>query len=291
MQSMTGYGSGRAALGEGHVVLEMRTVNHRYLDVRVRLPSRIQSRTGVVEGVIRSHLTRGRVDVNARFEGPTLPQAALNLERARAVYADLIALRDTLSPDDPVPLSLLSMVPDLLVVHHDLDQKALDESLERATAAACAAVISMRATEGAALAAELKTRLGELASQLSALEAAAPGVLETRRARLRERIEALLADVDVELDPARLEQEIAVLADRSDITEELVRLGSHRSQMLELIENSGEPVGKRIDFLLQEMAREANTIGSKAQDATMTSHVVALKTVIEQMREQAQNVL
>ncbi|HSN83652.1 MAG TPA: YicC/YloC family endoribonuclease [Polyangiales bacterium] len=291
MQSMTGYGSGRAALGEGHLVLEMRTVNHRYLDVRVRLPSRIQSRTSVVERVIRSRLTRGRVDVTARFEGTTLSEASLNVDRARAVYEDLIALRDALSPNDPVPLSLLSVVPDLFVVDRGIDEEALDASLEKATAVACEAVVAMRETEGTALAAELESRLGELATHVSALESMASDVVETRRARLRERIEVLLADVDVELDPTRLEQEIAVLADRSDITEELVRLGSHRGQMLELIENSGKPVGKRIDFLLQEMAREANTIGSKAQDATMTSHVVALKATIEQMREQAQNVL
>jgi len=101
----------------------------------------------------------------------------------------------------------------------------------------------------------------------------------------------LLAGVNAELEPARLEQEIAMLADRSDVTEELVRLDSHGSQMLELIEDSDAPVGKRIDFLLQEMAREANTIGSKVQDGAMTTHVIALRASIEQMREQAQNVL
>jgi uncharacterized protein (TIGR00255 family) len=291
MQSMTGYGSGRASLGEGHVVLEMRTVNHRYLDVRVRLPSRIQSRVAMVERVVRARLTRGRVDVTARFEGQTLPRATLDMTRARAAYGDLIALRDAVSPEDPVPLALLSLVPDLFATQGELDEKALDDSLEQAARAACDAVIAMRKKEGEALAAELRNRLSDLGEHASALEAAAPEVVETRRARLRDRVQTLLKDVNVELDPARLEQEVALLADRADITEELVRLQSHRIQMLELIENSDKPVGKRIDFLLQEMAREANTIGSKAQDATITSYVVSLKATIEQMREQAQNVL
>jgi len=149
----------------------------------------------------------------------------------------------------------------------------------------------MREAEGAALAAELSNRLSELDANVGALKVAVPDMVEGRKRRLRDRLNALLADSQVELEPSRLEQEIAVLADRSDVAEELVRLDSHRDQMLELIENSTAPVGKRIDFLLQEMAREANTIGSKVQDAAMTTHVIALKACIEQMREQAQNVL
>jgi len=291
MRSMTGYGSGRAALGEGQIVLEVRTVNHRFLDVRVRLPSRIQSRTSTVERVIRERLERGRVDVSARFEGQTLPQPTLDLDRARAVYKELAALRDALNPTEPVPLGLLSSVPDLFVIDRAIDEEALERSLEQATKEACEAVIAMRDKEGDALASELSCQLATLSEIVGAFKAGASDLVESRRSRLRDRLETLLSVVDTELDPSRLEQEIAVLADRSDVTEELVRLESHRDQMLELIENSSAAVGKRIDFLLQEMAREANTIGSKVQDATMTAHVIALKACIEQMREQSQNVL
>jgi uncharacterized protein (TIGR00255 family) len=291
MQSMTGYGSGRAALGEGHVVLDLRTVNHRFLDARVRLPSRIQGRTPTVERVIRSRLERGRVDVTARFEGQTLPQSTLDLDRATAVYNELTALRDALNPGEPVPLALLASVPDLFVLGGSVDDEELDRSLEAAAEAACDAVMAMREAEGAALAAELTSRLSELDASVRALQFAVPDMVEGRRRRLRDRLNVLLAGSQVELEPSRLEQEIAVLADRSDVAEELVRLDSHRDQMLELIENSTAPVGKRIDFLLQEMAREANTIGSKIQDAALTTHVIAFKACIEQMREQAQNVL
>jgi uncharacterized protein (TIGR00255 family) len=288
---MTGYGSGRAALGEGQVVLDVRTVNHRFLDVRVRLPSRIQSRTPVVERAIRARLERGRVDVSARFEGQAFPQPTLDLDRARAVYGELAALRDALNPDEPLPLTLLSSVPDLFVVNRAIDEEALDRSLEQAAQAACDVVVAMREKEGQALGSELGDRLSNLGLSVGALKVAVPEMLEGRRTRLRDRLDALLAGVDANVDPGRLEQEIAVLADRSDIAEELVRLDSHRDQMLELIENSSAPVGKRIDFLLQEMAREANTVGSKVQDGALTTHVIALKACIEQMREQAQNVL
>jgi uncharacterized protein (TIGR00255 family) len=291
MKSMTGYGSGRAALGDGHVVLDLRTVNHRFLDVRVRLPSRIQGRAPTVERVIRATLERGRVDVTARLEGQTLPQPALDVERARAVYGELSTLRDSLNPGEPVPLALLSSVPDLFVVHRDLDEEALDSALAQAAEAACTAVVAMRNNEGAALAADLCGRLSELSTTVGALKIAVPGMVDARRTRLRDRLDALLAGTEAELESSRLEQEIAVLADRSDVTEELVRLDSHHDQMLELIENSSAPVGKRIDFLLQEMAREANTVGSKVQDSAVTKHVIALKACVEQMREQAQNVL
>lgn len=291
MQSMTGYGSGRATLGDGHVVLDLRAVNHRYLDVRIRLPSRIQSRTPTVERIIRDRLERGRIDVTARFEGQTLPQPTLDVDRARAVYQELVTLRDALSPGDPLPLSVLSCVPDLFVVSRAIDEDTLEQALATAAREACGAITTMRRTEGKALAQELTTQLGDVATQLQAFRAELPQMVEGRRTRLRERLGALLEDVDVELQPARLEQEVAMLADRSDIAEELVRLDSHRSQLLQLIDDSGKPVGKRIDFLLQEMAREANTIGSKVQDAAMTTLVIDLKATVEQMREQAQNVL
>jgi uncharacterized protein (TIGR00255 family) len=215
----------------------------------------------------------------------------LDLDRASMVYRELTALRDALNPGEPVPLALLSSVPDLFVVNRSIDEEALGAALEQAAEAACDALITMREKEGEALASELGARLSQLEGTIAMLTLAAPEMLEGRRTRLRERVSALLSDVSAEIEPSRIEQEIALLADRSDVAEELVRLESHCKQMLELMENSNAPVGKRIDFLLQEMAREANTIGSKVQDGTITTHVIELKSCIEQMREQAQNVL
>ncbi|MDH4283375.1 MAG: YicC family protein, partial [Myxococcales bacterium] len=186
MQSMTGYGSGRAALGEGQVVLDIRTVNHRFLDVRVHLPSRIQSRAPTVERVLRARLGRGRVDVSGRLEGQTLPQPTLDLDRARAVYAELAALRDALHPDEPVPLSLLSSVPDLFVIRRATDETALDQALEEAAESACDAVVAMRVSEGKALASELRAQLSRLDADITGLTAAAPKMVEDRRSRLRD---------------------------------------------------------------------------------------------------------
>ena len=245
MQSMTGYGSGRAPLGEGHVVLDLRTVNHRFLDVRVRLPSRIQARTPTVERVIRARLERGRVDVTARFEGQTLPQPTLDLDRARSVYAELTALRDALTPEEPLPLALLSSVPDLFVINRSIDEKALDRSLEQATEAACQAVMAMRHKEGDALATELGGRLSELSTSVGALRLAVPEMLEGRRTRLRDRLAALLAGAEAELEPSRLEQEIAVLADRSDVAEELVRLEAAITFLETVAENTEDEYVRR----------------------------------------------
>ena len=291
MQSMTGYGSGRAALGDGQVVLDVRAVNHRFLDVRVRLPSRIHGRSPVVERVARRRLERGRIDVTARLEGQPLPAAVLDSARAQAVYRELQALRDELSPGEPVPLALLSCVPDLFVISGEVDEQALDFALEAATEAACDAVQQMRSREGKALENELVELLGCVETCCTALREAAPLLIEARRHRLRERLEALLKEIDAEVEPSRVEQEIAVLADRSDITEELARLDSHRAQMAEQIAGADMPIGRRLDFLLQEMAREANTVGAKAQSSKITSNVISLKASIEQMREQTQNVL
>ncbi|MGB5809186.1 MAG: YicC/YloC family endoribonuclease [Polyangiales bacterium] len=291
MQSMTGYGSGRAALGDGHVVVDLRAVNHRFLDVRVRLPSRIQAYVPTVERVVRARLGRGRVDATARFEGQTLPQPTLDVDRARAVLAQLVTLRDALSPNEPLPLSLLASVPDLFTADSSVDEEASRGALEEASNQACDALLVMRGLEGEAISKDLAMRLEEVAQHVSAIETELPHVIESRRMKLRDRLDALLSSVDVELQPSRLEQEIAILADRGDVTEELVRLGSHRSQMLDLLVNSDQPVGKRIDFLLQEIGREINTLGSKVQDTTVTPLVIALKSTVEQMREQAQNVL
>jgi len=291
MKSMTGYGSGRAPLGEGVVVVDLRAANHRYLDARVRLPSRAQRSAPAVERVIRARLERGRVEATARFEGASLPQPSLDVERARKAFEELAALRDALSPDEPLPLSLLSCVPELFTANREVDENALNEALGQATEEACSSVDAMRSSEGASLASDLKNRLEEVARTVEQLRSEVPRVSQTRTKRLRDRLDALLQGVDAELEPGRLEQEIAILAERSDITEELVRLESHREQMLELIDISAQPVGKRVDFLLQEMAREANTVGAKVQDGSMTTLVIELKAAVEQMREQAQNVL
>jgi uncharacterized protein (TIGR00255 family) len=182
-------------------------------------------------------------------------------------------------------------VPDLFTTQGRIDHDATRAAVIAATDQACAEVWTMRAREGGALADDLRGHLDALAAQLEIVERHGPSVVEAYRARLRQRIERLLEDGDVSLDPGRLEHEVALFADRADVAEEIARLGSHADQMRDLLAGRDETAGKRLDFLLQEMTREANTIGSKSSDAELARAVVEMKASISRMREQAQNVL
>jgi len=289
--SMTGYGSGRAPLGEGRLVVEVRAVNHRYLDVRCRLPSELGDVASAAEEVVRELLDRGRVEVTGRREGEAVPAPRLDRARAKAAYADLCALRDELRPDEPVPLTLLAGVPDLFTTPGGPPEEDTREAVRRASRAACEALAEMRAREGAALATDLHDRCDRIRAHVDAVATRAPEIVDAYRRKLTERIDRLLADGRVELDGGRLEHEVVLFADRGDITEELTRLGSHCDQVKELMAAEGRAKGRRLDFLLQEMNRETNTIGAKSSDAEISRIVVEVKAELERMREQVQNVL
>jgi len=289
MRSMTGFGVGQAPLGEGRVIVELRALNHRFLEVRVRLPNELLDQAFFLEQLARERLNRGRFDVGVRLEGAALPPPELSIERARAVYASWRALRDELAPGTELPLSVLTAMPELVTVPTDADPSLAQQALRTAFDAAHARLDEMRRTEGAALNREIDARLSS-ARRLRAIVAERCGeLLDAYRTRLRDRIERLLSDASVRVDPGRLEAELVLLAERSDVTEELVRLDSHFSQFSELLESDG-PVGRRLEFLLQEIGREANTIGAKSQDAPIAHLVVEMKAELERIREQVQNV-
>lgn len=289
MQSMTGFGLGEAALGEGRITLELRALNHRFLDVRVRLPAEIQDQTSFVEQLARERLTRGRFDIGVRITGASLPVARFSIERARAVYGALIDLRDALCPEAEVPLSAVTSFPELVTAPAEVDTDALRTALSDAFEQARTRLDQMRSREGDTLGRELASRIAGARQLIGAIQKRAGGLLELQRARLRERVERLLAGLPVHADPSRLEIEITLLADKSDITEELVRLESHFSQFEHIAAANG-PIGRQLEFLLQEIGREANTIGAKSQDAPIAHSVVELKTEVERMREQVHNV-
>lgn len=289
MKSMTGFGAGDAALGTGRVVVEIRSLNHRYLDVRVRVPPELLEHTVFVEQLARGSLDRGRYDLGVRLEGNVLPPPRLSRERIAALYADLVALASELSPGAAVSIESLLSLPEMFESRGLAEPEAVRSSLAAAIAGARAALDVMRSDEGAALARDLSSRVALARATISRMEQSAPALVDAQRRRLRARIERLLDGQGIEADPGRLETEIALLSERSDVSEELVRLASHLDQFEALLEMP-EAVGRRLDFLLQEIGREINTLGSKSQDAEVAHIVVELKAEIERIREQVQNV-
>lgn len=289
MRSMTGFGVGMAPLGEGKLALEVRSLNHRYLDVRIRLPAELGDHGFWLEQRAREQLTRGRYDIGGRLMGAALSAPVLSTERARKAYRALLELRDELAPGTEVPIASIAAMADVLTAPAETDSDAVRTALESALSAALSALDRMRASEGEALRKELAQRLETARRLCNDIKARAEGSVAAYRSRLQARLERLLLDTSVALDQGRLELELAIMADKSDVTEELVRLASHFDQFEALI-GERAAVGRRLDFLLQETAREANTVGSKSQDGEVSHLVVELKAELERMREQVQNV-
>jgi uncharacterized protein (TIGR00255 family) len=295
MRSMTGFGVGEASIttdeggSSGKLSLEIRAVNHRFLDVRVRVPSQLPDLVHAVEAIARERLTRGRFDILVRVDGAALGALVIDRHRARSIFRSLTELRDELAPNETVPLSLLAAVPDLFVPSIEQAGDALRAAVAGAFDAALGSLDTMRMREGLTLRDDLVRRVTTIRQLSQTIAERSPTTLESFKKRLKERAERLRAASDLELDSGRLEQEVAIFADRIDVAEELTRLESHGIQFETMLRGAG-PVGRRLDFLLQEMAREANTIGAKSQDVAIAHAVVELKAEIERMREQVQNV-
>ncbi len=290
MLSMTGFGQGTAPLGEVTVCVDLRAVNHRFLDIRVKASSRFGMVQHVIERVIKQRLVRGHVDVHLTTQGSSIEIPSIDIKRATQAWKELEALRDEIAPNTPLPLELLASIPDLFVTPRTLKTDMLEQAVIQATAAACTALEDMRLTEGASLQTSLMADLQALQRGIAQVRIERDASVERHRHMLQERIQALLAPTYT-LDKNRLEQEIAHLVQRSDIAEEITRALSHVDQLSQWMTPGTEAVGKRLDFLLQELAREVNTMGSKAQDAALARHVVDLKSLVERMREQVQNIV
>ena len=287
MRSMTGYGSGSAPLAEGRVLIEIRALNHKHQDVRLRVPTELGEHASFLEQLARTVLGRGRYDVAVRTEGQTGANPQIDAAKLRAVYLSLATLRDELAPGTELSLAELASLPDV-VTSQGPDASLARKALTEAFSSAHRELDQMRDTEGATLKDDLSTRLKLVQELRGQVHGASRELVEHHRTRLNERLSQLLEGPN-QLSPGRLEQEIALVADRSDITEELVRLDSHFSQLGALLD-SPEPVGRKLDFLLQEVGREVNTIGSKSQHAPVAHLVVDMKSEVERLREQVQNV-
>jgi uncharacterized protein YicC (UPF0701 family) len=286
---MTGFGRGEATQGRTTLIVEARSVNHRFCEVRAAWPRRLGLPPGFGDDVVKRTLQRGRVEINGVLSGD---ERGESLEALAARLSPLLELRDRLDPGGPVPWAVAPLLPTRepeLPPEGDGEEAMQCLALD-ALEAALAALDGMRAREGAALAMEMRRLVQLVRVELSGARQEASLSVDRARERLRERVSKLLEGHDLTLDSGRIEVEIALLADRSDVTEELVRLDAHVAE-LEAQLDAAEPVGRRLDFLLQEMHREVNTLGAKSADGKLSRVVVELKALLEKLREQAQNVL
>ncbi len=290
LRSMTGFGRGEATLGSAVVGVEVRCVNSRHLDLRVRLPRDLASLEARARAIAAGHFARGQVEVSVRIARQAAPESLVEIDfDAASRYASAAAeLRERFDlPGELAPQALLSLPGVARLVDPELPEDAAAEAVEQALRQACAAAAEIRAREGESLERELRARLERGLERVTQIEARAEEIQRGLRERLEKRLSALAPEI--ELDAGRLEQEVVLYADRMDVTEETVRWRSHCEQFRETLDSDG-PVGRKLEFLLQEMGRETNTIGSKALDAPVARAVVELKTELEKIREQVLNV-
>ncbi|HYS59836.1 MAG TPA: YicC/YloC family endoribonuclease [Gemmatimonadales bacterium] len=285
---MTGFGSAEGKVLGGRLSIEIRSVNHRYFNPQLKLPFELGGVEGPLRERLRQLLERGHVTVSARWiEAPQREAAvALDLARARQLVAAAKELKKRLKLKGEVDLAFVARQPDVLNAHQDGSAPAQWTEVEPIAERAVQELIGMRAREGAALAAELGGRLGALEQAAGTIEQRAPERLTAELARLKKAVAELAAGVQI--DEQRLAVEVALMADRVDITEELVRLRTHLAACRTALASDGA-VGKQLGFLAQELLREVNTIGSKANDAGIAQTVIAMKGELEKLREQLDN--
>ncbi|MBR0507452.1 MAG: YicC family protein [Clostridia bacterium] len=290
MNSMTGYGKGVASLDGRELAVELKSVNHRFLDVSMRLPRVLSCIEDPLRKAIADRLSRGHVDVFVNYRNTRNDAKTVRVDET-LLSAYVRAAREanaSLALKDDLTLSNVLRLPDVTeIVSSDEDNDALIRLAVEAANRALDALIDMREAEGKRLSDALEAGVANMDAYREQILARAPFVAEEYRKKLNERIESVLNDA--EIDRARLATEVALFADRCCIDEELVRLKSHIAQFRSYLLSS-EPVGRNMDFIVQEMNRECNTIGSKANDSVLTASVLACKAEIEKLREQIQNV-
>ena len=297
LKSMTGFGRGQYEDENFSVTVEMKTVNHRYNEVAIRLPRFLNPLEDKIRKTILKTVNRGRIDlfINADYtssENCTLKvdkNLAAAYHRALQEVGSAIGLEE-LTLNSAQEVMYLSRCQDVINVKEGFfDVETVWPKVEQAVAEALKNLVAMRETEGGNIYGDFIYRADLIAEKLTQIEARSPMVVEEYQAKLTDRLNNLLADHNITVEPERLLQEVAIFADRASITEEIVRLKSHIKQFKNII-NSDQPVGRKLDFLIQEFNREANTIASKANDYTLAQIVVEIKAEIEKIREQIQNI-
>lgn len=288
--SMTGYGRYEVEANERKVLVEISSVNHRYLDLNIRIPRLMMQYEEGIRKIVKGKLTRGKIEISVSTQSVAREdlEVVVNESLGEAYLEGLRTLGRKFELEDDLKLSALMNINDLVSIQKKTaNAEAVEVQIETAVQGALEAFIKMRQKEGEALKKDILQKCKILSEMVIAIESRSPQVVIQYKERLKARLMQLLDEVPV--DENRLTTEIALFADKCAIDEEITRLKSHIMQLEEILEE-GQVVGRKLDFLMQEMNREANTIGSKANDYEITKMVVALKTEIEKIREQVQNI-
>lgn len=289
IRSMTGYGRGNISKNEREYQIEIKSVNHRYLDISAKMPRQLSYLEDAIKKEIASKVKRGKIDVfitfnNNSLEGRTIK---INTELAHAYIEELKRLSEKEKILSDIQVTEISKYPDVLNIQNEQDDDKIKEELIEVLNDAIENFISMRQTEGSKISEDLLKRLDYIEVKVNEISKLSTGLIEEYVVKLETRIKEILKDQ--EIDKQRLAQEVVIYADKCSVEEEITRLNSHILQFKNLL-NSEEAVGKKLDFIVQEMNRETNTIGSKANNLDITNRVIDLKTEIENIREQIQNI-
>lgn len=292
IKSMTGFGRSEYTDGKRNITVEIKSVNHRYSDISIKMPRRYGFAEDKVKNAVKERIRRGKVDVSIMVENITENDVNIKLNTmiAKQYYENLLELRKEFSVEGDITLQFLAGLPDVMKEIPDVeDEEEITKAILIPVAEAAANLEKMRAVEGEKLAEDLIAKGRSIRSILDKIAERAPQVSIDYTARLRERITELIGG-SIEVPEDRILVEAAIFADKCAIDEEITRLGSHLIQLENIVTKSTQPDGKKLDFLVQEMNREANTIGSKANDITITGYMLEIKSEIEKIREQVQNI-
>ncbi len=289
IKSMTGYGKAYQTINEREYQVEIKSVNHRYLDVSVKMPRILSFLEEDIKRAISSKIKRGKIDVFITFINNSAEgkEIKINTEIAKAYITELKKLAEEENILSNIEVTEISKLPDVLNIQNNQEDETIKNELLTTVEQATEQLVKMRATEGEKIAEDLLIRIQKIQEKVKQISSLSTGLIEEYVVKLEGRIKEILKNQ--EIDEARLAQEVVIYADKCSVEEEITRLGSHIAQFEEFLKAEGA-IGKKLDFIIQEMNRETNTIGSKANNLEITNLVIDIKTELENIREQIQNI-
>lgn len=290
IKSMTGYGKSTLEINSRKYQVEIKSLNHRYLDVTVRMPRQLSYLEEIIKKQVSGKINRGKIDLYISFENNSIEGRTIkiNTDLAKAYIEELRKLAKEENLSENIEVNDIAKYPDVLIVQEDQEDETIKNEIIEVVDKAIDNLVEMKQTEGIKIAEDLQKRLDYIQEKVNKVKELSAGLINEYIVKLEERIKELLPN-NQEIDKNRLMQEVVIYADKCSIEEEVTRLNSHIGQFKEFLK-SNEAVGKKLDFIIQEMNRETNTIGSKSNNLNITNGVIDMKTEIENLREQVQNI-